>query len=174
MRLSARMGAMGLFDELFDADADSELAENLEAALDQMAQSAQRFAVQTCDGRSRDKLVRVWVNAQCVVVQVEIDEDLFAESTPDAVQKATVEAAQAAAAAMQAKAAAFQTETRHQIAHDFGTDPEPTAELSMLDKLRPAAPLTPPNASDRRAVAPPTRADDRDGDPGEWQLRISD
>lgn len=165
---------MGLFDELFEADADSELAENLEAALDLMAQSAQRFAVQTCEGRSRDKLVRVWVNAQCVVVQVEIDEDRFAESTPDAVQRATVEAAQAAAAAMQAKAEAFQTETRHQIAHEFGTDPEPMAELSMLDKLRPSAPLTPPNASDRRAVAPPARADDRDGDPGEWQLRISD
>ena len=126
------MGAMGLFDELFDADADSELAENLEAALDQLAQSAQRFAVQTCDGRSRDKLVRVWVNAQCVVVQVQIDEDLFAESTPDTVQRATVEAAQAAAAAMQAKAVAFQTETRHRIAHEFGTDPDPTDRKSVV------------------------------------------
>lgn len=169
------MVVMGLFDDLFNDTPDSSLTENLEPALEALAQSAQRFALQTAEGRSPDKLVRVWVNTQSVVVQVEIDEDLFAKSSPAEVQKATVEAAQAAASAMQQKATEFQTETWYQVARDLGTGTEPTASLSMLDKLRPAAPLSPPDAPERRATQfPPTQADDRGNESGEWRLRVSD
>ncbi|MFA4080850.1 YbaB/EbfC family nucleoid-associated protein [Mycobacteroides salmoniphilum] len=166
---------MGMFDDLFDDTPDSSITENLESALEAIAQSAQRFALQTADGRSRDKLVRAWVNAQSVVVQVEIDEDLFAKSSLIEIQKATVEAAQAAAAAMKEKSAEFQTETWHQVAQDLGTSTEPTADLSMLDKLRPSAPLSPPDAPERRTIEfPATQADGRGDESGEWRLRVSD
>lgn len=169
------MAMMGMFDELFDEAADSGLMETLETALDEMADSAQRFAVQTVDARSRDNLVRVWVNAQCVVVQVEIDEDLFAEATPTELEKAMVESAQAAAAAMQAKTAAFHAATWQQIAQGLGTGTEPMADLDMLDKLRPTAPLTPANAPERRTPASPLpRTDYHDDEAGEPPLRIFD
>ncbi|WP_191988279.1 YbaB/EbfC family nucleoid-associated protein [Mycobacteroides salmoniphilum] len=168
---------MGLFDDLFNSTPDSSLTENLEPALEVLAQSAQRFALQTAEGRSRDKLVRVWVNTQSVVVQVEIDEDLFAKSSPAELQKAMVEAAQAAASAMQQKTTEFQAETWRQVSQDLGTGTEPTADLSMLDKLRPAAPLSPPDAPERRTTefpVTPAQADDRGDESGEWRLRVSD
>lgn len=166
---------MGMFDELFDEAADSGIMEALETALDKMADSAQRFAVQTADARSRDKLVRVWVNAQCVVVQVEIDQDLFAEATPTELQKAMVEATQAAAAAMQAKTTAFHAETWEQIAQGLGPGTEPMADLGILDKLRPTAPLTPANSPERRTPANPVPHNDYyDDEAGEPPLRIFD
>ena len=62
------------------------------------AQSAQRMAIETADGWSKDDLDHAWVNAQGVVVQVEFDDKLFAAASSAEAAAAVVQAAQAAAA----------------------------------------------------------------------------
>lgn len=177
------MAQMGTLDDLFDDDLAVSVAADLEKTVDDLIESTQRFALETAEGRSRDKLVRVWVNAQNVVVQVEFDDDVLTEITSAALQTAIVEAAQAAAATMQERSAAFQAEARRQAAVELGVEDEPVAEFGILAKLRPTAPLSPPNSPERRAQAPRPTADPpahspgyvgSDDEPGEWRLRITD
>ncbi|WP_078315121.1 YbaB/EbfC family nucleoid-associated protein [Mycobacterium sp. D16Q16] len=173
------MVTVGAMDEFFDGseiDNDQALAA-LDAVVKEMAVSAQQFALQTADARSRDKLVRVWVNAQGVVVQVEIDERLFAETTNTEAAASMLEAAQAAAAIMAERTKAFQAEEAKKLAPDPKFIDESTEPLDeMFSELQPKVPLSPPNAPERRdAIAPitsPVTADDHAA--GEWQLRISD
>ena len=171
---------MGTIDDLFDDDNAMDVVEGLEKALGGLVQSTQRFALETAEGRSRDRSVRVWVNAQNMVVQVEFDDDVFTDSTPAELQTAIVEAAQAAGANMQEKADAFQVVARRQAAEQLGIDEESPAEFGVLAKLRPTAPLTPPNSPERRTTQPTVdRSRDRphvssDDELGEWRLRITD
>lgn len=167
---------VGVLDDFFDdADVDTEGAlAALGAVGKDMAASAQQFALQTADARSRDKLVRVWVNAQGVVVQVDIDERLFVDATSTEAAAAMLEAAQAAAAVMAERADAFQAEVAKKLAPDPMFVDESAARLNeVFGELQPKVPVSPPNAPERRgASVPPGIPDGHDA--GEWQLRISD
>lgn len=149
------------------------LLSNLQEFQGAAARSAQRMAIETADGWSKDELVHVWVNAQGVVVQVEFDETLLAQASGAEAGAAVVEAAQAAAAQMRAKTDAFQAGLWQQVAQ-FGV---PTlTEVEELKPLQPEVPLSAPGSRERRTLAEEleTSDDPAHADPQDWQLTIHD
>ncbi|MBT0567149.1 YbaB/EbfC family nucleoid-associated protein [Williamsia sp. CHRR-6] len=63
---------------------------------------AQALAL-TASARSYDRLVEVWVNANGVVIQVDIDRDAYSELSPEALGSRIAETAQQAAREVQAQ-----------------------------------------------------------------------
>lgn len=162
----------GVDSEGLDVD---RLLSNLQEFQGAAARSAQRMAIETADGWSKDRLVQVWVNAQGVVVQVEFDDELLAETTGAEAGAAVVQAAQAAAAKMKAKTDAFQAGLWQQVA---GLGGQPINEVDELRALRPEVPLSAPGSTERRAVAErlgnAADGDQHDTDPQDWRLTIRD
>lgn len=126
------------------------LLSNLQQFTGAAAQSAQRMAIETADGWSKDDLAHVWVNAQGVVVQVEFDERLFGGATSAEAGAAVVQATQAAAAAMRARTDEYQAALWQQVAQ-FGV--QPINQIDEFKALQPQVPLSAPGSRERRAVA---------------------
>lgn len=171
----------GLEDLFGGLDASNVDADELLSRLDKlqgtMARSAQRMALETADAWSRDELVRVWVNAQGVVVQVDIDDDRLANATGAEVSAAMVAAAQAAAATMRAKTQAFQSGLWQQVASFASPGARPVTEIDEFKQMQPTVPLSPPGSPDRKALADALageQAERREGESSEWQLSIRD
>lgn len=183
---------MGLFDGIFDGEAtgDPEIDEvlsGLQKLQSAAAESAQRIASETADATSPNGLVRIWVNAQGVVIQTQFDERHFAEATPAEVADAVVRAAQAAAAKVHEKTAALQAGLFEQASSlgAFGSSElRPLDELAQYKQLHPTVSLSPPDSRERRVAA---EALDQQGNPqrdqktasavrddGEWHFSISD
>jgi DNA-binding protein YbaB len=139
----------------------------------EVAESAQRVAIETADAWSRDNLVHVWVNAQGVVVQTEIDEAGLCEASASEVAKSVVEAAQAAAATMRARVEAFQAGVWQQVAELGVPSVGPLADVAELADIRPTVPLSGPDSRERREVADALAAAEHDG-PEQWRLTIQD
>lgn len=149
---------MGMFDGLFQGSDDVDLEtimSDMDKALGALAESAQRMAIETVDARSKDHLVRVWVNAQGVVVQVEVDEEVFAGATSTQMADSMLEATQAAAAKMNDKSKIFQADILAQTSA-LGADLPGVGAMGSIDdfaKLQPTVPLSPPNSRERQAMA---------------------
>lgn len=162
----------GVGSDGFDVE---RLLSNLQEFTGAAAQSAQRMAIETADARSKDDLVRVWVNAQGVVVQVEFDDRLFAEATSAEAGAAVVQAAQAAAAQMRAKTDDFQAGLWQRVAQ-FGVPP--VNEIDEFKAMQPQVPLSAPGSRERSAAADELgTASGTDGggaDPQDWRLTIRD
>ncbi|OHV04671.1 Nucleoid-associated protein YbaB [Mycobacterium talmoniae] len=170
------MVAVGVFDELFDGETDFDTRAELralETVVEEITAANQQFVLQTADARSRDKLVRVWVNAQGVPVQVQIDEELFAESTNTQVAASMLEAAQAAAAIMQRRTETFSAELQRKVALEPMFAQDSIAHLDVFEELQQKVPLSPPDSPERH---PDTDSPARPGDDdtGEWRVRIFD
>ncbi|TDZ78084.1 hypothetical protein DE4585_03920 [Mycobacteroides salmoniphilum] len=149
---------MGMFDGLFqdsdDVDLDT-IMSDMDKALGALAESAQRMAIETADARSKDHLVRVWVNAQGVVVQVEVDDEVFADATSTQVASSMLEATHAAAAKMNDKSKAFQADILKETSA-LGAGLPGVGAMGAIDdfaKLQPTVPLSPPDSRERQAMA---------------------
>lgn len=163
---------MGLFDRAEasdDLDMDALLA-GLQSFHRLAARSAQRIALETADAWSPDDLVHVWVNAQGVVVQTEIDEALFAKSTPAEVAEAMVAAAQTAAAKVRERVAALQASLWQRASELGWPDPRLLDGVEELDQLRPAVPLSAPDSPERRTAGRPLAVDEH---ARRWRLTVS-
>ncbi|MBN3459627.1 YbaB/EbfC family nucleoid-associated protein [Mycobacterium sp. DSM 3803] len=118
-----------------------------------IAGSSQRLALEVADAWSKDGLVRVWVNAQGVVIQVDVDDAAFSSATSETIGAAFVEAAQAAATKMRDKVAAFQAGLRQQLS---ALAPSGSPALQDIEELRSAQPVVPtsaPESKERRQQA---------------------
>ncbi|KRQ27777.1 hypothetical protein BKG80_14530 [Mycobacteroides chelonae] len=152
----------GLFQDSDDVDLET-IMSDMDKALGAIAESAQRMAIETADARSKDHLVRVWVNAQGIVVQVEVDDEVFAEATSTQVAESMLEATQAAAARMNDKSKIFQADILKQTSA-LGAGIPGVGAMGTIDdfaKLQPTVPLSPPNSRERQAMA--EQLDDGDG-----------
>jgi DNA-binding protein YbaB len=159
--------------EGFDLDALLSGVHEFQTAV---AQSAQRMALETADAWSDGDLVRVWVNAQGVVVQVEFDDRLLADASGPQAAAAVVQAAQAAAAKMRAKTDAFQSGLWQQVSQ-LGVNP--ITEFDEFAATQPDVPLSAPGSRERRAIAETLDSRAHDDDRGEyaseqWRLTIRD
>ncbi|OBA78588.1 hypothetical protein A9W99_23240 [Mycobacterium sp. 1164966.3] len=158
---------MGEFVDGADSRVDR-LLSDLQRFQGAAARSAQRLALETADAWSDDGLVRVWVNAQGVVVQVEFDDTLLSEMTSADAGAAVVQAAQSAAAKMRAKTDAFQAGLWQQVAR-FGVQP-----VDEFNGMRPEVPLSAPGSRDRRAISETLAAEADRKDAQDWRLTIRD
>ncbi|OBK48059.1 hypothetical protein A5656_29980 [Mycobacterium gordonae] len=148
------------------------LLSNLQEFTGAAAQSAQRMAIETADGWSKDDLAHAWVNAQGVVVQVEFDDKLFPAASSAEAAAAVVQAAPAAAARMRAKTDEFQSGLWQQVAQ-FGV--QPINEVDEFKALQPQVPLSAPGSRDRRAATEPGAGGNHDHiDPQDWRPSIRD
>lgn len=168
----------GHSDELRPGDVDLDsLLSGLQGVQDAIAQSTQRMALETADAWSRERLAHVWVNARGAVIQVDLDDELFAQSTSTAVAAAVIEAAQAAAAQIGKQVAAFQAELWEQLGALGLPDARQVTQIDEFKRLQPHIPLSAPGSRERRAaadaLASPTDNRASDEDDG-WALRIHD
>jgi DNA-binding protein YbaB len=138
-----------------------------------VAESAQRVAIETADAWSRDQLVHVWVNAEGVVVQTEIDESGFAEASASEIAHSVVEAAQAAAAEMRERVEAFQAGVWRQVAKLGVAGAGPLTDAAERAHIRPTVPLSGPGSRERREAADALAAAEQHGRQ-EWRLTIQD
>ena len=156
----------------FDLDA---LLENVQRFQQDVAGSTQQLAVQVCDAWSKDHLVRVWVNAQGVVIDAHVDEAELSAATAEDLAAAMVDAAQAAATKMQQKVAAFQADLRQRLA---GLSPLAASALTAnpdLGSVQPHIPTSPPGARDRQHKAsstPETGGGEHTGEQDGWDVTL--
>ncbi|WP_078328116.1 YbaB/EbfC family nucleoid-associated protein [Mycobacteroides salmoniphilum] len=156
----------GLFQDSDDVDLET-IMSDMDKALGAIAESAQRMAIETADARSKDDLVRVWVNAQGIVVKVEVDDEVFAGATSTQVADSMLEATQAAAAKMNDKSKVFQADILKQTSA-LGAGIPGVGTMGTIDdfaKLQPTVPLSPPNSRERQAMAQQLDDGDGSGDP---------
>lgn len=148
---------MAGLDDLFGSsagggrDVEDMLAEVQKMQQD-MAQSAQRMAVETTDARSEDQLVRIWVNAQGTVIKAELDASQLADASAEQVAAAVVEAAQAAAGQMHQKTQAYQAELWKQVGNLAAPDGAPITGIDEFAALQPTVPLSPPGSRERQLL----------------------
>lgn len=152
-----------------------ELLQSVQKFQQDVAGSTQRLAVEVADAWSKDHLVHVWVNAQGIVIDAQLDETEFPSATAESVAEAMVQAAQAAAATMREKVTAFQADLKQRLA---GLTPAGTTGLPEVDVLRsvqPAIPTSPPGARDRQentTSTPEKPIDPHTDDAGGWDFTL--
>ena len=157
------------------ADIEDMLA-GLQKMQQDMANSAQRMAIETAEARSGDRLVRIWVNAQGTVIKAEIDDSQFSGATAEQVAAAVVEAAQAAAGQMHARTQAFQADLWKQVGNLAAPEAAPITEIDEFARLQPTVPLSPPGSRERRLLEERNRDAEpqADDDAEQWAPTVRD
>lgn len=130
-----------------------ELLSNVQKFQQSVAGSSQRLALEVADAWSKDDLVRVWVNAQGLVIQAEVDETEFRSATAESVSAAFVEAAQAAANKIGQKREAFQAELRQRLSELAPNALPNLAEIEELRAVQPTVPTSAPGSKERQQLA---------------------
>lgn len=130
-----------------------ELLSSVQKFQQSVAGSSQRLALEVADAWSKDDLVRVWVNAQGLLIQAEVDETEFRSATPESLSAAIVEASQAAANKMRQKTEAFQAELRQQLSALAPNALPNLAEIEELRSVQPTVPTSPPGSKERKQLA---------------------
>ncbi|SUA31526.1 Uncharacterised BCR, YbaB family COG0718 [Mycolicibacterium fortuitum] len=130
-----------------------ELLSNVQKFQQSVAGSSQRLALEVVDAWSKDDLVRVWVNAQGLVIQAEVDETEFRSATPESLSAAFVEASHTAANKMRQKTEAFQAELRQKLSALAPNALPDLADIEELRSVQPTVPTSPPGSKERKQLA---------------------
>jgi DNA-binding protein YbaB len=152
-----------------------ELLESVQKFQQDVAGSTQRLAVEVADAWSKDHLVHVWVNAQGIVIDAQLDDTEFSSATAESVAEAMVQAAQAAAATMREKVAAFQADLQQRLAGLAPAAATGLPDVAALRSVQPAIPTSPPGARDRQentTSTPEKPMDPHAGEAGGWDFTL--